>query len=123
MSAIDQVRQELNAFGIDAVVKHPAPGPVVVFDFQVPTGRYRGNSFKMGISFQEDAYPEYPPHFVHVADIKGSNLTRHSTYSEGATTWSVYSFPPSDFWDSLPAEDKNMKTYIRRHLLRIWNRM
>ena len=123
MSAIDQVRQELEACGFDVAVKDAPQGPVVVFDFRVPTGRYREKIFKMGVSFQDHTYPEYPPHFVHVANIEGTKLTKHSDYSDGTATWSVYSFPPSDFWDDLPSENKNMRTFVRRHLLRVWSQM
>ena len=34
-----------------------------------------------------------------------------------------FQFPPSDFWDALPATDKNMRTYVNRHMLRIWDQL
>lgn len=123
MNAIETAKRELRELGFDpVVVSDPAcsHGPVLVFRYPVTHGPHRGTTFRIGISFQEDAYPEYPPHFVHVADLAGSRLTRHSSYQYQQTEWSVFSLPPSDFWDGLPPADKNMRTYLHRHLARVW---
>ena len=83
-------------------------------------GRYKGQTLALGLSFQENAYPEYPPHFVHFkSPVRTSIATRHSVHNFEGETWLAYSLPPSDFWDGLDSSQKNMKTYIRRHLLRV----
>ena len=92
----------------------------VVFDIEVQHGRYKGAILTLALSFQEDAYPEYPPHFVHLkSSISTAITTRRSTHHFDGESWSAYSLPPSDFWDRLESSQKNMKTYYIRHLLRI----
>lgn len=126
MTAIETIHHEFEDLGFDPRIKMFSGfnlGQVVVFDYVVDTGRYQGKRFSLGISFQEDGYPEYPPHFVHIADLPEATLTKHSVHQAEGVEWSVFSFPPSDFWDRLPPADKNMKTYLRRHLVRVWNQI
>lgn len=123
MSAVETAQRELRDLGFDpAIVTDPACPyrPVIMFRYSVANGPHRGTTFRIGISFQEDAYPEYPPHFVHVASLPAARLTKHSSYSYQQVEWSVFSFPPSDFWDALPPDAKNMRTYVNRHLARVW---
>ena len=101
----------------------PDSGHAVVMEYPVQTGRYKGRTFKVALSFQEKGYPEYPPHFIHVADLPGQKLTPHSEHSSKGRQWKVFSVPPKDFWDGLPAEEKNMRTYMRRHMLRFWSEL
>ncbi len=123
MSAVDSAKRELDALDLNAEVvtseacTYP---PVLMFNYTVQSGPHRGSKFRMGISFQEDAYPEYPPHFVHIASLPCARHTKFSEYTYEDLQWSVFSLPPSDFWDELPLGEKNMKTYIRRHLARVW---
>ena len=98
----------------------PASGRAVVFDVEVQHGRYKGQNLTLALSFQGDAYPEYPPHFVHFkSSISTEITTRHSTHDFEGENWSAYSLPPSDFWDTLESSQKHMRVYYRRHLLRI----
>ena len=73
----------------------------------------------VGLSFQESAYPEYPPHFVHFKSSVQTAITKHSEHDFRGEQWSAYSLPPSDFWDRLELSQKNMKTYVNRHLIRV----
>ena len=121
MTAIDKALKDLHDLNIDAVVVTDVPhGPVLVFSHCVRNGPRQGDCYKVGISFQEDAYPEYPPHFVHVAGLEETRLTRYAEYSAEGVFWKVFSVPPSDFWDRLPGRMKNMKTYVEVHLVRFW---
>lgn len=121
MAAIDKALLEFRDLGIDAGVVTGVPhGPVLVFVHRVKNGPRKGECYKIGISFQEDSYPEYPPHFVHVAELNGSKLTRHAQYTAEGVSWMAFSVPPSDFWDRLPGHMKNMKTYLGTHLERFW---
>ena len=98
----------------------PSSSQAVLVDVAVQHGRYKGQTLAVGLSFQENAYPEYPPHFVHFkSSISTKIATRHSTHDFEGENWSAYSLPPSDFWDNLDSSQKNMKTYVRRHLLRV----
>ena len=126
MSALDVVERELRDLGYPLeVVDVPGFnfGRVVVFEYPVVTGRYRGGTFTVGVGFQDEGYPEYPPHFVLIADLPHAHLTKFSTHQLEGREWSVFSAPPGDFWDTLAPEEKNMKTYVRRHLTRVWRQM
>ena len=126
MSALDQVSHELSVEGFtpEILTGNGFPGNgAVIINYRVDTGRYKGKRFKMGIAFQEIGYPEYPPHFICIADIPESSLRVHSNFDYRDAKWSVFSVPPSDFWDKLPSSGKNMKTYINLHLARFWNQI
>ena len=124
---LEQVATELRAVGFaPKVVEFPSFGAsrqAVLIDIDVQNGRYKGQRLTIGLSFQEDAYPEYPPHFVHLRSTVQTNITRHSTHQFEGDEWSAFSLPPSDFWDALDPARKNMKTYYTRHLLRILNQL
>ena len=121
---LDQVAKELRALGLGPRIVEfpgfPSSAQAVLVNIAVEHGRFKGQTLTVGLSFQEDAYPEYPPHFVHFKSSVGTDITtRHSAHDFEGEGWSAYSLPPSDFWDGLDSSDKNMKTYIRRHLLRV----
>ncbi len=126
MRAVETAKRELDDLGFHPkIVTDPSCSypPVIMFNYTVTNGSHRGATFRMGISFQENAYPEYPPHFLHVADLPAARLTKHTSYRYQNVEWSVFSFPPNDFWDKLPPEAKNMKTYVYRHLTRVWSQL
>ncbi len=120
---LEQVSDELREIGLaPRIVDFPGfsiSGRAVVLDVEVQHGRYKGQTLSLGLSFQENAYPEYPPHFVHLKSSIGTVITRHSTHDFEGENWSAYSLPPSDFWDRLESSEKNMRAYYRRHLLRL----
>ncbi|WP_419165026.1 hypothetical protein [Candidatus Palauibacter sp.] len=117
---VGTVDRELRELGIGSrVVRwNGAGGEAVVFPFDVLSGRFRGTVLDIGLSFQEAAYPEYPPHFIHVRSLDATNKTRHSEHEFEGALWWTFSAPPSNFWDALEPSQKNMRTYVRRHLLR-----
>ena len=127
MNDFEQVVSELKELGYEpASVDFPGwsiDGKTIVFSYDVNTGRYKGCTFRIGLSFQERGYPHYPPHFIHVESLENSRITAHSRHSCDGIQWLVFSVPPGDFWDQLPTEHKNMKTYIRRHILRFWGQI
>jgi hypothetical protein len=102
----------------------PVSGQAVVIDVNVEHGRYKGQTLTVGLSFQENAYPEYPPHFVHFKSSVSTDIaTRHSMHNFECESWAAYSLPPNDFWDGLESSQKNMNTYVRRHLFRVIARL
>jgi len=126
MNAVETIYRELRELGFAAQMVTSEDfihGPAVIFDYDVKNGRYTGRTYTIGIGFQEEGYPEYPPHFLHIADIEATHLTRHSRHDYQGRSWWVFSFPPSDFWDRLPLEEKNMKVYMLRHVSRIWDQL
>jgi len=90
---------------------------------QVPTGRFKDQTFTLAIGFQENSYPDYPPHFIYVAGLPNEQIPVHSLFTHDNLQWKAFSVPPSDFWDNLPASEKNMKTFVNRHLLRFWSQI
>ena len=126
MNALEQVSKELRELGYQPEIVWLDGfwgGGLVVIRYETAIGRYRGRSFKLGVAFQESAYPEYPPHFVGVANLSNPRIPVYSSYRCGNDNWLMFSVPPSDFWDSLPSSEKNMKTYVRRHLARFWSQL
>ena len=126
MSALERIAKELRALGFSPTtlrVEGLGGDQAVVIDYLVATGRFKGQTYRLGVAFQEDGYPEYPPHFVWVADLSDPCLPVHSTGCGHGAVWASFSVPPSDIWDRLPKSDKNMKSYIDRHLLRFWDQV
>ena len=124
---LEHVVNELRELGLAPRIvdfpSFPVSGRAVVVDVAVQHGRYKGQTLAVGLSFQESAYPEYPPHFVHLKSSVTAGITKHSVHDFEGERWSAYSLPPSDFWDRLDSSQKNMKIYIRRHLMRVLARL
>ncbi len=95
-----------------------------MFDIQVQTGRYKGKTLKVALSFQDDSYPEYPPHFIHLqSSTTTTAFTRHFEYQFEGEEWLAYSLPPGDLWDKLDSSKKNMRMYVKGHLFRIFAKL
>ena len=96
-----KVRQELEECGLPTYIVTGVPDQIIAFTYNVPAGRYRGQTFHIGLSMQEVDYPEYPPHWIHVSpkmeDRQGAP-GREFIDSEGRH-WVSFSRPPSDSWD------------------------
>lgn len=116
----ERVKTELRSLGYPATVTDGPRGLVVVFHYTIEAGSRRGEKINVGVSFQEEGYPEYPPHWVHVTppihDGKGGVVEKY--HDVQGREWLAMSQPPGDLWDKLPT--KHMKTYISEHLRRIW---
>lgn len=89
----------------------------------IQTGRFKNERLTFAIGFQESSYPDYPPHFIYVAELPEPQLPVHASFNFDNRQWRAFSVPPSDFWDNLPASEKNMKTFVNRHLLRFWRQI
>lgn len=128
--AAERIKQELQSLGYVPVIEnHDGYANVVVIEYKVRNGRFRGNDVRFGISMDAGiVWPEYPPHFVHVSpvppDIRdprdGGGV--HKEYSAlGADgkehSWIAFSRPPGPFWDALPA--KGITGYME-HVARFW---
>lgn len=118
--SIDRVRSELASLGYETTVFQSSQGVVVSFDYTIEVGSQRGRSVTVGVSFQEDGYPEYPPHWIHVTppidDGRGGSAVTYS--DDHGRSWFAMSRPPGDMWDQLPT--KHMYAFINEHLRRIW---
>ena len=119
-TSIARVQAELEALGYRTSVIDTPRRPVVSFDYVIEAGSQKGTEVTVGLGFQEDTYPEYPPHWVCVtpplSDGKGGAVEQ---FLDGqGRTWIAMSRPPGDLWDLLPT--KHMDAYIKEHLRRIW---
>ena len=98
---LETVARELRELRIEARVVswHGAGEAGVVFQLPAPSGRLKDQTLQIGLSFQEAAYPEYPPHFIHFRqeEVEGTNFTRHSEHRFEGAQWWAFSFPPRDF--------------------------
>ena len=126
MTAAEKACLELRELGTEAEIVEIQGFPAsqaVVLGYRVQSGRYQRQQFQIAISFQEEGYPEYPPHFLHVRSLPDSSLPLYRKHQHDGSEWSAFSVPPSDFWDGLPPQLKNMKTYFHRHMARVWDQM
>ena len=119
-NTIDRVQSELGFLGYQTSVFDTQQGTVVSFKYTIEAGSHKGTPVIVGVSFQEEGYPEYPPHWIHVTppidDGKGGVVENYS--DEQGRQWIAMSRPPADVWDKLPT--KHMSGYIKEHLRRIW---
>ncbi len=117
------IELELEELGYTPTLHNWKHGVVVEFDYTVEAGTRTGQVFRLGMSFQEQGYPEYPPHWIHVSppidDGLGGVVERYQT--PDGREWIALSRPPSDVWDNLPV--KNMKNYLDEHIRRFWSRL
>ena len=105
----------------------------VRFDYQIEDGSRAGETVTLGLALHPDEgeWPEVAPHWLYLSPpdnvlaelVKGSTssgVVDHYEDEEG-TAWMVISAPPADFWDQIEApETKSMRTYLDRHIRRIW---
>ncbi len=120
--SISRVKAELENLGYQTSVFASPVGNVVSFPYTVETGSRRGETIKMGVSFQgSEPYPEYPPHWIHISPPMddGKNGVIQAYCDAQGCNWVAMSRPPGDIWDKLPT--KHMKVYIDEHLRRVWN--
>ena len=123
MNSLELIKKEIEELGYQTKLTANLFNntSVLTFDYTPSLGRYKNQKFKMGISMQEDGYPEHPPHFLHICNLPASHLTIHGKYKTGDESWEVFSAPPKDIWDHSPMEEKNMKIYMYSHIARVWD--
>ena len=124
----EQIKGELEALGYEADIEEgdTACGRQhdVIFEYRVPTGRFKGKRFAVGVSTQCEAvgYPETPPHWIFVSPPlpETRDGPNHGINTFGRKNWTALSRPPGRFWDRLP--NKGMRAYMD-HLARVWKRI
>lgn len=118
--SIDRVRQELQSLGHKTRTLDSPLGKMVSFDYEIEAGSHKGKKVFVGLSFQEENYPEYPPHWVHISpripDGRGGSYQEYID-SEGRE-WIAMSRPPGTVWDRLAT--KHIASFKSEHLRRIW---
>ena len=117
--SVKRIKEELESIGYETESFNSAIGMVVAFNYVIETGSHKGTSVLVGVSFQEEGYPVYPPHWIHVSppieDGKGGSVR---SYDNSGRRWLAMSRPPGRVWDQL--KTKHMYGFISEHLRRIW---
>ena len=117
--SIRQVSAELKSLGYEPFEFDWQNGRVVAFQYTIEAGSNSGTTVLVGLSFQEEGYPEYPPHWVHVSPPIADHHGGGGSYRTGdGKKWLAMSRAPGPMWDQLLHKD--MGAYISEHLRRIW---
>ena len=91
-------------------------GEVVAFSYVIDVGRLAGTGCQLGFSMQEEGFPVYAPHWIHIGLQINDEQGRGRQYTdEQGTPWVAFSRPPT-YWDNLP--NKSMKTFLNEHVRR-----
>ena len=118
--SIRKVRDELKSLGLDSFEFDWQNGRVVAFQYTIEAGSKAGTAVLVGVSFQEEGYPEYPPHWVHVSPPIPDHHGGGQRYcTADGRQWLAMSRAPGPVWDRL-SQKKDMHAYIEEHLRRIW---
>ena len=116
ISSLEIIEFELQELGFSTNRFNSPHGEVVAISHVIDVGRLAGTSCQIGVSMQEQGFPVYAPHWIHIAppivDKKGSG---QNYTNEHGTPWVAFSRPPK-YWDNLP--NKNMKTFLDEHVRR-----
>ena len=117
-SSLDKIEIELQELGF-ATTRFTSPhGEVVAVSYVIDVGRLSRTSCQLGFSMQEQGFPIYAPHWIHVAppidDKQGSGRQYND---EHGTLWAAFSRPPT-YWDNLP--NKSIKTFLHEHVRRFF---
>ncbi len=105
----------------------------VQFEYRIEDGSRAGDTVTLAVAVHQDEgeWPEVAPHWVYLSppdavlaeQVKGSRpsgVVKNYDGEDGGA-WMAISAPPSDFWDGIERGDgKTMKTYLDRHIRRIW---
>ena len=122
MSGLEKIENELKGLGFRPFYIDTPQGRAVAIDYTIKIGKYKGRKAKFGFSFQEEGYPEYPPHWIHISppynDQKGGTTQTYTRSDNKGVNheWLALSRPPQDFWDHLAT--KHIKHYLDYHLFR-----
>ena len=115
-SSLDKIEIELQELGLTTTRFNSPHGEVVAFSYVIDVGRLSGTGCQLGFSMQEQGFPVYAPHWIHISppidDKRGSG--RHYADEQG-TPWVAFSRPPT-YWDNLPT--KSIKSFLNEHVRR-----
>ena len=112
---IEKIKAELETLGYCPTIETMCGRETIVIDYVIDVGSHLGEKVRLGFSFQEASYPEYPPHWIHISppyfdQERGSE--EHTTANGGE--WRALSRPPGGLWDDLST--KHMKSYMELHV-------
>ncbi len=105
-------------------------GEGIKFEYRIKDGSRTGDTVTLGLVIPKDAgiWPEATPHWIHISppdsvleeQVRAQGTSERYEDHEGVE-WMAISAPVRDFWDQIDESDgKNAKTYLERHVRRIW---
>ncbi len=117
-SSLDKIEIELQELGF-ATTRFTSPhGEVVAFSYVIDVGPFSGTGCQLGVSMQEQGFPVYAPHWIHLSPPISDKQSSGRQYAdEQGTPWIAFSRPPT-YWDNLP--NKNIKTFLHEHVRRFF---
>ena len=121
-SSLDMIQAELNELGYTTTrfTSKSFGKEVLSFPYTVDVGRHRSGQYQLGISMQQEGYPTYAPHWIHISPPIDGNIPGRNDYADDSgNQWLALSRPPSPaVWDELP--HKHMKTFLAEHIRSFW---
>ena len=106
------------------------PGEGIKFEYRIEDGSRTGETVMLGVVIPKDAgtWPEATPHWIHISPPDSvleeqvrAQGTAERYKDDNGVEWMAISAPVKDFWDQIDEPNgKNAKTYIERHVRRIW---
>ena len=124
-ASLDMIQTELEELGYATkrFTSRVTGKEVVAFSYVVDIGRFRCQEYEIGFSMQQEGYPTYAPHWIHIhPPLEGEVLGRNDDEDGEGRPWIALSRPPSpEAWDEIA--DKNMKTYLAEHVRGVWARV
>ena len=115
---------------------HHCRGEGVKFEYTIKDGSRSGEKVLIGLVVPESrgTWPEATPHWILISPVDtvleeqvqanrgGQHGCVERYVDEDDVEWMAISAPVKDFWDKIePPDSKNVKTYIERHIQRIWD--
>ena len=110
-------------------------GEGIKFEYRIKDGSRAGETVLLGLVIPDDAgaWPEVTPHWINISP-PDSVLAEQVQANRGGQTgcverykdadgveWMAISAPVTDFWDHIDDPNgKSVKTYLERHIRRIW---
>lgn len=122
MSSCERIANELKGLGYEPFFIDSPQGRTTVISYKIPTGKHNREKVFLGFSFQEEGYPEYPPHWIHISPPYDDQLGgafefyQHKDSQGIERPWRALSRPPTDIWDGLAT--KHMRHYLDYHITR-----
>ena len=107
------------------------PGEGVKFEYRVKDGSRTGETVILAVVIPDGAgtWPEVAPHWIHISppdsviaeQVQGQNGCVEWYKDGDGIEWMAISAPVTDFWDQIDDPNgKSVKTYLERHIRRIW---
>lgn len=119
----NRIEEELRALGYCTSRHQSDKGEVVSIPYVVEVGPKRNQKHQVGFSMDQDGYPDYPPHWLHICPPVDDNAGGAvAQYSVEGTAWMYLSRPPGDdVWED--PQNRSVKTLLNHTVRRFWENL